>query len=332
MASSLADTSKTVGQTVLDVTSIIEHAVRRCGVSASIITAEQQASARDNLFLILSNFATKGLKLWCVQKLTLGLEAGRNEYALPVGTVDALTVLYRRATRYESPTGAAGLNSLVLPAADSIFSVTVSLPTAGRYDLLLEYHDGSVWQTVGSATLQNTPGVAYGLDATKLVSAQWWRVRDTFDATRAFGAATFMSNPSDTEISKLSRDNYALLPNKTSSSQWPLQFWYDKQFDQPRMVLWPVPASASAARVYLQRQVQDPGVYTNAIEAPQRWLDAVIAALAPRVCLELPAQIVPPGRYEVLVGVEARTLADAENSESDGAPITLAPRIGAYTA
>lgn len=332
MASSLADTSKTVGQTVLDVTSVIEHAVRRCGVSASIITAEQQSSARENLFLILSNLATKGLKLWCVQKLTLALETGRVEYALPVGTVDALTVMYRRATRYPSPTGSAGSNTIALSVPDTIFSVTVALPTAGRYDLVLEYFSGSSWAQVGAATLQNTPGVAYGLDATTLVSATQWRVRDTYEPTRAFGEAVFMSNASDTEISKLSRDNYALLPNKTSTSQWPLQFWYDKQFDQPRLVLWPVPSEASAARVYLQRQVQDPGTYTNAIEVPQRWLDAVIASLAPRVCLELPAQLVPPGRYDVLVGLETKALAEAEGSESDGAPITLAPRIGVYTA
>lgn len=332
MAASLADTSKTVGQTVLDVTSVIEHAVRRCGVSASIITSEQQSSARDNLFLILSNLSTKGLRLWCIQKLTIALEAKRYEYALPVGTVDALTALYRRATRYVSPTGGVGSNSITLTAADTIFSVTVALPTAGRYDLVLEYNDGAGWVSVGGLVLQNTPGTSYGFDATRLMSATQWRVRDTYEPTRTLGEAVFMSNVYDTEISKLSRDNYALLPNKTSASQWPLQFWYDKQFDQPRMVLWPVPSEASAIRVYTQRQVQDPGTYTNAIEAPQRWLDTVIALLAQRVCLELPAQLVPPGRYELLERVAAVTLADAQGSESDGAPITLAPRIGAYTA
>ena len=291
-------------------------------------------SARENLFLILSNLATKGLKLWCVQKLTVALEANRYEYAMPPGTVDALTVMYRRvANRYTSATGSLGVNATTLAAPDTIFSVTVALPTAGRYDLVLEYLDGATWVAVGGATLQNVPGVSYGLDATKLVSATQWRVRDTFNPTRAFGAAVFMSNAglSDTEISKLSRDNYALLPNKTSTSQWPLQFWYDKQFDQPRMVLWPVPASDCAMRVYLQRQVQDPGAYTNAIEAPQRWLDAVISLLAPRVCLELPAQIVPPGRYEILTGIAEKAEAEAAGSESDGAPITLAPRIGSYT-
>ena len=42
MATTPADTSGTVGQTIIDVTSMIEHAVRRCGVMASVITAEQQ--------------------------------------------------------------------------------------------------------------------------------------------------------------------------------------------------------------------------------------------------------------------------------------------------
>ena len=76
MAANLGETSGRVGSTIIDVMTMIEHATRRCGVSAANLTAEQIQSARENLFLILSNLATRGLSLWCVTKLTLGTEVG----------------------------------------------------------------------------------------------------------------------------------------------------------------------------------------------------------------------------------------------------------------
>jgi hypothetical protein len=332
MATSLNDTSGTVGQTVLDVIEIIEHAVRRCGVSASIITSEQMKSARHNLFLILSNLATRGLSLWCVQRFTFGIQAGRMEYALPVGTIDTLKINYRNAIRYESTAAGAGVVSVGLAAAVTVSCVVVTPAAPGVYTFVLEASDdGATWIPVGGPTTVTYVDYAVGLDATVLRDSLYFRVRDTADATRALTSAVFMSNVADYLMSKMSRDDYSALPNKTSQSQWPLQFWYDKQFYQPRITLWPAPSQASVAQVFLQRQIQDPGAFTNAVEVPQRWLDAVISLLAPRVFLELPKELVDPARLDKLEAIADRALLSAEDSETDGAPIRLAPSIGCYT-
>lgn len=332
MATSLDDTSGTVGQTVLDVIDIIEHAVRRCGVSASIITSEQMKSARHNLFLILSNLATKGLSLWCIQRFTFGLQAGVVEYALPVGTIDTLKINYRNATSYASDSFGAGVVGVGL-ASPAIVSCAVATPSAvGSYELVLQgSEDGVVWYAVGGPQRVEYTGYPVGLDAQKLVSYRYWRVSDNLDPTRTLLSARFLTNVSDYIMSKMSRDDYAALPNKSSQSQWPLQFWYNKQFYQPTITLWPVPQADAVAQVFLQRQVQDPGAFTNAVEVPQRWLDAVISMLAPRVFLELPKELVDSNRYTELKEIAKETLAAAEDSESDGAPIRLAPSIGCYT-
>lgn len=331
MVTTLNSTSGTVGNTVIDVQSIIDHAVRRCGVSAALLSAENQQSARENLFLILSDLATRGLSLWCVQRATFGVEPGLAEYTLPVGTVDVLNAFYRFGqTQYDDTSAGAGVVGLTLATADTITTVLVTPAAAGTYSLVLEYYDGSAWVQVGAAT-SVFGAYAVGVDASKTVSATQWRVRDTTDPTRVLSSAVFMATPTDIMMAKLSRDSYSTLPNKTFQANRSLQYWYDKQFYQPRIVLWPIPNQVSAINIYTQRQIQDPGAYTNAIEVPQRWLNTVISLLAPRVCLELPAKLVPPDRYSILKDEAASALLDAENSETDGAPIRLAPNISPYT-
>lgn len=335
MATSLADTSGTIAETVIDVTSVIEHAVRRCGVKTSVITAEQQQSARENLFLILSNLATRGLSLWCVARLTIGMTAGKLDYELPAGTVDLLRGLLRRATRTEATSVGAGVAGLSQADEIQVGSALATPAVAGTYTLVLEYstNGGADWVSAG----EPMAGVIYngtdpiGLDASIVVSAADWRIRDTEDPTRLFSDAVFLSAQTDLQMSKLARDDYVLLPNKNQQSDWPLQFWYDKQFYKPRLHFWPVPNEDLAMRLYVQTQIQDPGSFVNAIQVPQRWLDTVISLLAPRVCMELPQELVPPDRLVILREIAKEVLTDAENSETDGAPFRLAPNISYYT-
>jgi hypothetical protein len=332
MATTLGDTSGTVGQTLVDVTSIIEHAVRRCGVSASVITSEAQQSARDNLFFILSNLATKGLSLWCVQRLTFGLTTGRNTYKLPVGTVDLLNVLQRQAVYTAATAVGLGVAAVTLSSALEVGSALVTPAVAGGYTLVLEYSDdGLSWSEAGRTSVVYSDNTPVGVDANVSAAKLFWRVRDLTDPLRAMSAGAFLSELRDVSMAQLSRDSYAEFPDKNRVSSDTLQYWYDKKFYQPQITFWPGPSTPMAVHVFVQRQIQDPGTFTNAVEVPQRWLDTVISLLAPKVCLELPKEFVPPDRYDKLVLIAATALKDAEDSETDGAPMRFAPNISCYT-
>jgi hypothetical protein len=332
MATSLSDTSGTIGQTIIDVTSIIEHAVRRCGVSASVITSEAQQSARDNLFLILSNLATRGLSLWCISRLTFGLTAGRHTYKLPVGTVDLLNVIQRQATHNAASAVGFGVASYTPSEAVEIPCVLVTPEVAGRYLLVLEYsNDGGTWYEAGRGDVVYGDSTPIGVDAITAATALFWRVRDLTDPTRVFNAGAFLSATRDVTMSQLSRDTYADHPDKNRTSADTLQYWYDKKFHQPQITFWPGPSVAMAVHVFMQRQIQDPGLFTKTVEVPQRWLDAVISLLAPKVCLELPKELVLPDRYEKLLLSSEKALREAEDSETDGAPMSFAPNISCYT-
>ncbi len=96
-------TSGTVGQTAYPVNKIIEQALRRCGIASSAVNAEMLEVGRDNLFLMLTAWANRGINLWEVRQGTVALTAGVATYSLPAGTVDLLNLLLKDANGIEIP-------------------------------------------------------------------------------------------------------------------------------------------------------------------------------------------------------------------------------------
>lgn len=232
-------TSGTVGQTQYPVNKIIEQACRRCGVKTPDINAEMLQVGRDNLFLMLSSWANRGISLWEVREVEISLVAGQKTYEMPAGTVDIMQMLRRR------------------------------------------YIDDQ----------QN-----------------------------------------DINVTQLNFDDYTNLPNKEFLGNDPLQYWYDRRIT-PRITLWPVPNEDAAANatliVWYHRQIEDVGAYTNTLDIPQRWIEAVVTGLAARMAMELPG--VDMSRIALLNGAASQSLQEAEGEETDGAPIYIAPNIRAYT-
>ena len=60
--------SGTVGTTVIDVQTLIDHGARRAGKLAEELTNEQVQSAKESLFYLLSNMANRGIQYWCIEK------------------------------------------------------------------------------------------------------------------------------------------------------------------------------------------------------------------------------------------------------------------------
>ena len=333
--------SGTVGQTTIDVTTVIEHAFRRCGKLASTVSGELQMSARENLFLLLTDLANRGLSLWCVQKTVLGVIPNQSTFALPVGTVDVLNALYRTKTDLTGTTiSAAGWQGLDLGAGSETAVVNAAIRCTGAASntLVLEGSDDNFATYTQYATFPTTltlPTAAWlTVDADNSGEHRYWRVRDTDGVLPTVATLTFSTEPVEVPMSKLSRDDYVSFPNKVFSvpaGSMSLQFWFDKQI-APRVSVWPQSqGSVDQIVVWTQRHIQDVGAYSNTLDVPQRWLESVILKLALRCALELPAGELPPGRYELLKGEAAESLVQAEDGESDGSPIRLSPNIRGYT-
>ena len=91
--------SGTVGTTVIQVQTLIDHGARRCGKLAEELTSEQVLSARESLFFLLSNLINIGIQYWAIDKKVYGLQANNYVYKLPIGGNDVLQALYRRMNR-----------------------------------------------------------------------------------------------------------------------------------------------------------------------------------------------------------------------------------------
>ena len=332
--------SGTLGLTVIDTTSVIEHAFRRCGKLASTVSSELQLSAKENLFLLLSTLASRGLSLWCVQKYVLGVTANQIVYPLDLGVVDVNSALYRTKTDLTGTaiTGA-GWRGLDLGATNTapVNTVTLQFTAASAATTVIESSADLATWTPRAALSSGLPVAAGALicgDVDNSLVTRYWRVRDTSGTLAAVTALTLSTLPVEISMSKLSNDDYASLPNKTQAAALgskALMYWYDKQITPQVWIFPPLAASGDQIVVWTQRHIQDVGGLSGTLNVPQRWLEAVILMLAQRCAMELPAGELPEGRYELLKNEANEAMLTAEDGESDGSPIRIAPRIRGYT-
>ena len=348
--------SGTVGQTVVNVQTLIDHAVRRCGKLAEEITSEQQITARESLFFLLSALANKGINYWAISKKVFGLKADQYIYKLPVGGIDVLNVLYRTMNRptgsYSSSSGTAanafdsdidticqqtainGNISVNYGTNNPIYAGSIGiLPgTSGSFDILLEYSvDGTTWVTLedtGVTTWVNNEWLWYDIDPGQ--SVQYYRMRETGGNTLAVREFYIGNNSREIQMARLNRDDYTNLPNKNFTANQPYQFWFDRTIPQATIYLWPTPSDPFIQMtVWYSRQLMDVGALTDELEVPQRWYEATIMMLAHRLSLELPA--VPDSRIMYLEKMATQFLYEAEEEERDKSPIYFAPNISVYT-
>lgn len=343
-------TSGTVAQTAIQVSDILEDAMKACGLSTSEMTPEIYVTAKNNLYFYLSALANDGVQLWTIQKYIVGLIPGQYVYNMDAGTVDILNAVYRTATTPSDGTAisSAGGN------ADNAFDgdiATVCTQTAPdgnisydfgsgatfspimfgilpygdvTYDLAYEYSDdGLTWIQSYAPGSQDYTDLVWTLnDANGTSAHRYWRVRETGGATLDVREVMFGANPNDISIARVSNDVYANLTNKFQVASQPLQYWLDRQQVVPSLKLWPLPDDCLKQIVtYRRRQVQDVGNLTNTLEIPQRWIDALISGLAQRLVMKVPGADL--NRYPLLKELADQAWARSSMEERDPTQVDL---------
>jgi hypothetical protein len=140
------------------------------------------------------------------------------------------------------------------------------------------------------------------------------------------------NTPTQIPLARMNRDDYTNLPNLFFQSNRPLQYWFDRQVNNPIMHLWPVPNDGAATYqivLWRQRYIMDVGTMTQELEIPQRWYEAIVANLAAKLALEIVE--VDAGIIPVLDAKAAQALNIAQMEERDNSPMMIAPNISMYT-
>jgi hypothetical protein len=353
--------SGTVGQTVITVQQLIDHGARRCGKLAEELTVEQVQSAKESLFILLSNIANMGINYWAISKKVIGLNADQYIYSLPVGAIDALNVLYRTMDRPSGSytTSAGGTVANVYDGDVDTFcqqttangNIAVNFGTtdpqyvgsigflpyvsgggSATWNYALQYStDGSTWNTLATGTsvaVTDNQWVWTDIDPGQNVA--YYRMLATSGTTLALRELYFGTMARELQMARLNRDDYTNLPNKQFTANQPFQFWFDRTIPQPTMYLWPVPSSAFVQMtVWYSRQIMDVGSLSGELEIPQRWYEAILMMLSHRMSLELPA--VQADRIGYLENQADKYFNMAEQEERDKSPIYYSPNISVYT-
>jgi hypothetical protein len=330
----MAAVSGSIGQTTFETRRVIDGAFRRCRLPAQAITSEMIDDAKDQLFLMLSSMQAQFLPLWAQERRVLGLTEGEMALDTPVGTIDVISASLRTLARLTgTDTSAAASVTTDLGSSAIVASVGFRLSAAGTFTLVIESSDDGVAYTPHASL----PATAYAANAwtwtdfDPTISARYWRLRETTGATIAVDEFYLGGSPSEIIMGRTSLDTYASLPDRTTRGR-PTQYFVDRQYERPRIVLWPAPDTTNALSqvvIWRQRHIMDVGTLTQRLEIPARWFDAIVAGLAYRMAVETPqvdASLVP-----LLKGMADEAMLLMGANEKDASPMVMRFGFGGYT-
>jgi hypothetical protein len=326
--------SGTVSMTVFNTRKVIDHAYRRCRIPPEGISSEQIDFALDTLYLVLSMLANRGLQLWCIERYLMPLYEAQGLITMPNGIVDILNTNLRTievVNENTTDTTTSTTYTTIFPAQTQVTVIGIEWSGASTSYALETSNNGTTWTTLSTQDNPNaTAGTVTWVDVQGSLATTYFRVRATtgvLNQTQVILANT----PNEIPMARLNRDDYVNLPNKTFEGR-PLQFWCDRQLNNPVLYLWPVPSAqfvTAQVVVWVKRYIMDVGTMTQEIEVPQRWYDSIVYVLASRLAEETPT--VDPQMIAILDQKAQRSLLEAENEERDDSPIYLTPNIAVYT-
>ena len=324
--------SNTVSQTVFNTRKVIENSIRRCKLPAESITAEYVDIANDQLYLLLSDLANMGAPLWCIEKQIYPLYDGVGDITMTDGTVDILNSNFRWLQEVTGTNVDTSTTRTVTFTTDTFVANVGVYWTAAAVPIALERSDDNIiWTTIQTETPTATAGQWTWFDLDSSVAARYFRVRAT-SGTLSFSQIYLANTPTEIPLARMNRDDYTNLPNKAFQSNRPLQYWFDRQVNNPIMHMWPVPNEAATVCqivVWRQRYIMDVGTMTQDVEVPQRWLEAIVSGLAAKMALELTE--VDVNLIPILDQKAAIALNIAQMEERDNSPMMIAPNISPYT-
>lgn len=124
----------------------------------------------------------------------------------------------------------------------------------------------------------------------------------------------------DLMMSPISRAEYAALPNKAQLGQRPFQYYFQRT-STPSLFIWQAPQDAGVRLYYYRMKIQqDAGSFTNSLDGPNRWMEAIASGLAAKLSVKF-----APDRLTYLqqLADQAYVRAKAEDREKVPLRITI---------
>jgi len=145
---------------------------------------------------------------------------------------------------------------------------------------------------------------------------------EVIEVLQAYDRDASSSPSTDYILTGISRADYAALPYKSQSGQRPTQYYFQRTIT-PQVFVWPVQDNASQTFYYYAWVLQqDVGAFTNQLDAPNRWMEAVTSGLALKLSVKFAPERVP---MLLPMAKEAFDVAAAEDVEA--VPMRITPNM-----
>ena len=132
---------------------------------------------------------------------------------------------------------------------------------------------------------------------------------------------TLRRSGTDYEVERISRGEYATLPNKTTQGR-PSQFYFDRQID-PVINLWSVPENSTDQLIYYYvRRIEDADALVNTTDMPFRFYPCMVAGLAYYMAMKR-----APERVQLLKSVYEEEFQRAADEDEGRTPLKLQPSL-----
>ena len=189
---------------------------------------------------------------------------------------------------------------------EQIDIITEAYERVGRLPSTLASND------IDSITL--TPGTLYYDLQPRTVS-----ILQVYTRTTSGGINT------DLMMSPISRAEYDALPNKAQAGDRPFQYYFERTIT-PRLYIWQVPQAAGVTLFYHRMKIQeDAGDFTNSMDAPNRWMEAIAAGLAAKLAVKF-----APDRLSFLQGLADGSYERAAAEDREKVPLRITINPGGY--
>ena len=122
----------------------------------------------------------------------------------------------------------------------------------------------------------------------------------------------------DLMMSPISRAEYDAIPNKAQLGQRPFQYYFQRTIT-PRLYIWQAPQDVGITLFYHRMKIQeDAGAFTDSMDAPNRWMEAIAAGLAAKLAVKF-----APDRLEFLQGLADGAYGRAAAEDREKVPLRI---------
>ena len=284
----------------LDIASYVEEAFERCGLE--VRTGYDLKTARRSLNLMLADWANRGLNQWTIEQTSITLASDISDY--PGGTLTMTVGASGSFTVGETITGGTSAATASVTSLPSSTTMAITIPSG-------TFTSG---ETITGGTSAATTTVSAAVDLT------------TTQKTIDILSAVITRDSTDYGITRLSRDGFLNIPNKTQTGR-PSQFFMDRQIT-PILKLWPVPENNTDI-IKFDRLIRmdDADDYTNTLQIPFRFYPCLAAGLAYYLSIKR-----APERIQLLKAIYDEEFNRAMEEDRDRASFTIAPSYNYYGA